>query len=158
MSERVDVSKIALGGLALLLLGAAVVLAAGQMMSWYDDLRKREITTQQVEILADQLDRMTDGAGGYLKDDQVQDSDSWGTALQVTYSSGEFLNRVTVASAGPDKKFGTGDDITCERRTGSVLNSVKNVTESAAEGAGKGIIKGIKEGIKEGKDKKPEGK
>ncbi len=147
-----DVKKTVLGGVALFLLAISGVVMVGQLMSWYDELKKKEVAVGQVEQLANQLDKMTDGAGGYVKDENSQDPDPWGTSLQVTYSSGEFLNRLNVSSAGPDKKFGTSDDISCERRTGSILKSVKDLTESAAKGAGKGLVEGAKEEIKK-KDK-----
>ena len=51
--------------------------------------------------------------GGPYVDAEDYIVDPWGT--QFSYSADESSNVVTIKSAGPDKKFGTDDDITTDK-------------------------------------------
>lgn len=143
MSEQTKTALIAIAALVVLALASFWVV--GEFVAYYKEGQKQQSAKEQVEFWAQRLDELTDGKGGYVQHEpDLYDPDPWGTSVRVSYSSGEFLNWLKVSSAGPDKKFGTKDDIIAERKTGSVLKSIQNVGESATKGA----VKGVREGIK----------
>lgn len=69
--------------------------------------------------------------------------DVWGTKIQYTFIWGQYKNVATCTSAGPDLKFGTGDDLSVQRED---LNKTRIATKyigSKTSEALKGFLKGL---------------
>jgi len=110
--------------------------------------------TAQVQRLTEDLDRRTTDDGVYLRVDEkdINETDPWGTRLQVVYSQGGVAETLVVRSAGPDREFHTADDI---RSMAGTVNfkgvgaGVQKGVEKTAAGAAKGFVKGTVTGVKE---------
>ncbi len=118
---------------------------------------KREIVEKaraQVQRIADELDSKTTETGIYIrvKEDEVKESDPWGTPVQVSYSQGGVSEMVHVRSAGPDRLLQTEDDVVAMGMTANLKGigeGIKKNTEDTAAKAAKGLVNGAVEGIKE---------
>lgn len=119
------------------------------------EAKAREEAKSLVAAATERLDGRTTRAGGYVRPGQghefdLPESDPWGRPLKATYSSGGFMEVLTVRSAGPDGRFFNADDVV-ESRSKTTLAGVgnglkKNVeefNEKAARGFGRGLIKGV---------------
>ncbi|MGD9722563.1 MAG: hypothetical protein AB7O59_14625 [Pirellulales bacterium] len=123
-----------------------------------------ERATAQVERLAEELDTRTTDTGIYIraKANDIQETDPWGTRLQVAYSQGGVAEQLIVRSAGPDQEFHTPDDVVASGFAANfkgVGEGIKRNVQETAAGAAKGLVKGtvsgVKESLKESFSRKP---
>lgn len=108
----------------------------------------------QVRRIAADLDKRTTEAGVYLRveEDEIKETDPWGTQVQVGYSQGGVAEVVSVRSAGPDREFHTDDDLVAQGMTSNLKGigeGIKKNTEETAANAAKGLVKGAVEGVKD---------
>lgn len=112
----------------------------------------------QVRRIAEDLDKRTTETGVYirLKEDDIKETDPWGTQIKASYSQGGVAEIVTVRSAGPDREFQTNDDVVAECMAANlkgigegVKKNAEQTTANAAKGAVKGTVEGVKESIKD---------
>ncbi|MBM4077276.1 MAG: hypothetical protein FJ267_16725 [Planctomycetes bacterium] len=127
-----------------------------------------EKANAQVGRIVADLDAKTTKAGVYVraKEDEVNETDPWGTKVKVSYSQGGIAEVVSVRSAGPDKEFQTSDDVVAQGMSANfkgigegIKDNIKETASNAAKGVVKGTVEGVKETIKEAlpfKKKKPE--
>ncbi|KKL09679.1 hypothetical protein LCGC14_2563440, partial [marine sediment metagenome] len=65
---------------------------------------------------ADELSKLVDSSGAYIRVDGLVSRDPWNNPLGVAYSrSVRGVEKLVVRSAGPDGLFSTDDDIATER-------------------------------------------
>jgi len=108
----------------------------------------------QVRRIADELDKQTTESGVYIrvKENEVKETDPWGSRIQVRYSQGGVAETVSVRSAGPDRKWHTDDDVVAQGATVNLKGigeGIKKNAEEAAAKAAKGLVKGAAAGVKE---------
>lgn len=111
-------------------------------------------TRDQVRRVADDLDARTTKTGVYVRVDkpELEERDAWGTPLRVTYSQGGVAEMVKVSSAGPDREFGTRDDIVTDRMAMNFKGAGEGIRENAgsvARDVAKGAVEGVADGVKE---------
>ena len=113
---------------------------------------KKIQTLELVKEWTKKLDLMTEKSGTYIhweSEPTLPIEDAWGTKLQVQYSKpDELTETLLVSSAGPDKAFGTKDDITETAFTG-VLANVKHLAKEGIKQTGKSLAEGFIEAGKE---------
>ncbi|MBK8093870.1 MAG: hypothetical protein IPK32_18310 [Verrucomicrobiaceae bacterium] len=120
-------------------------------------------TDKKVSQVAERLDRQVD-RGRYVRvaPESVSDLDSWGQRIRVEYRDEGLSERLLVSSSGPDKTFGTDDDVLTEK----MLLNAKGLGEKIHDGAAstakeatKGVIDGVAEklkgALKKTKEKQP---
>jgi len=118
----------------------------------------------QVRRIAENLDKRTTETGVYIRveEDDIKETDPWGTRLNITYSQGGIAEMVVVRSAGPDRRFQTDDDLTAQGVAANLKGigeGIKKNAEATAANAAKGAVRGAIEGVKESvKDLNPFGK
>lgn len=134
---------------------AALLVLVGLMCGCQRLMDARPQQTQdQVRRVADDLDTRTTKTGVYVRVEKpdLDERDGWGTPLRVTYSQGGVAEMVNVTSAGPDREFGTRDDISTERMAMNfkgVGEGVKENAGSVARDVAKGAVEGVADGVKE---------
>ena len=111
-------------------------------------------TRDQVRRVAADLDARTTKTGVYVRVEkpELDERDAWGTPLRVTYSQGGVAEMVKVTSAGPDREFGTRDDIDHENMAMNFKGAGEGVRENAssvARDVAKGAVEGVADGVKE---------
>ncbi len=122
--------------------------------------QEAKITQAQAQVarIAEDLDRQTTEAGVYVrvKDGKVNETDPWGTPIEVVYSQGGVAETVVVRSAGPDRQFHTTDDIQASGMSANlkgigqgVQKNIEQTVANAAKGVVKGAVAGAKEALKE---------
>ena len=108
----------------------------------------------QVRRIAADVDRRTTETGVYVrvKAGDINETDPWGTRIEVSYSQGGVAETVSVRSAGPDRQFFSDDDLVAS----GVAVNLKGIGEGIKANAGKtaakvakGVVKGTVDGIKE---------
>lgn len=106
-----------------------------------------------VKNWTEKLDGQTTPLGGYIRHNGPTQADPWGNDLQVNYSKGGIVEKLSVRSLGPDGQAFTKDDIVEERTKTTfegIGTAVKKNVEETAEKTGKGLASGIIKGIREG--------
>jgi hypothetical protein len=116
--------------------------------------RARDRAAAQIQRIADDLDSKTTATGVYIriKDDDLKETDPWGTRITASYSQGGIAEMIDVRSAGPDREFHTNDDLVTQRMSANlkgVGEGVKKNVEETAASAAKGFVKGTVQGVKE---------
>jgi hypothetical protein len=146
-----------------------VFLAIGPGCSQLMDHRAAiEKAQSQVRRIAEELDKRTTETGTCVRvdEDDVKETDPWGTRLKISYSQGGVAEMVVVRSAGPDREFQTDDDLTAQGVAANlkgigegIRKNAEETAANAAKGAVRGAIEGVKESVKElnpfGKKKAP---
>lgn len=125
-----------------------------EMPAARDRREKTEKARAQVGRICEELDRQTTETGSYdrVKPDDIKETDPWGTAIKVDYSSGGVAETILVRSAGPDRQFHTPDDVVQHGMTANfkgVGQAVKDNAGEVASDVGKGLVEGAAEGAKE---------
>jgi hypothetical protein len=132
-----------------------VVLAIGPGCRQLVDQRANiEKAQAQVRRVAEELDKRTTETGVYVRvdEDDIKETDPWGTRVKVSYSQGGVAEMVVVRSAGPDREFQTDDDLTAEGMVANLKGigeGIKKNAEQTAANAAKGAVRGAVEGVKE---------
>lgn len=124
-------------------------LAAIALFVWaviFSDPARTDRTNRQLASTADRLDRARVPETGAYTREQPDEPDAWGTPLRAEY--GEAVRAVMgvraevetlrVVSAGPDREFGTDDDLHSDEHwsdaSGAVVRSIgANMAEGAME-------------------------
>lgn len=111
-------------------------------------------TRTKVTAWVEKLDGQTTKTGVYIRrqGEELPEKDAWDTPLHVYYKQGGVAETVSVRSAGPDKKFYTGDDIYEERMAANFKGIGEGVKNNAAEFTSnvmKGAVKGTADGVKQ---------
>ncbi len=108
--------------LAILGITGAVVMcvfficAFGAKSKSDEAIPKALAATQIVNAKADELSKLVDSTGAYIRVDDTVSVDPWNKPLGVAYSRSESgVEKLVVRSAGPDGTFETNDDIATER-------------------------------------------
>lgn len=70
-----------------------------------------------VQTWADKLHTKTDKNGGYIRHEGLTEADPWGKFIKIAYHQDVWEEVLTVTSPGPDRIYGTRDDLVRERRT-----------------------------------------
>ena len=83
----------------------------------------------------------------------VLDPDPWNTPLKIEVESNDLSATCKVTSAGPDKQFGTGDDISKSNinfrpDAEAIGERVGTTSVKFGTGLAKGMVKAVKEKIK----------
>lgn len=135
------------------LVGTAVLLVATGCGKSAKD-KAVEDAQAQVRRMAADLDKRTTETGAYIraKDGEIQETDPWGTPIEVDYSQGGVAETLTVRSAGPDRKFHTDDDLVAQGMSANMKGigeGVKKNAEETASNAAKGAVKGTVDGVKD---------
>ena len=105
--------------LIILVLGGCVGLFIYFCQSHAETKRKIKETEKQVSSIAAMLDNRIDDNGAYIRVSELEEVDAWKTQIIVGYRGDGLrpnIEHVYVCSAGPDKEYGTEDDITAIRR------------------------------------------
>lgn len=130
----------------------AVGLAVAALSVWlmfFSDPARTMRTNKQLAAIADRLDRARVPETGAYTREQPDESDAWGTPLRAEY--GEAVRAVMgvraevetlcVVSAGPDREFGTDDDLrSAEHWADASGTVVRSIGASMAEGAMEALL------------------
>ena len=123
---------------------AFFLMSAGpdRAMGTADDIVVRDKTNTDLQALAQAAEEYRQNHGKYPTGDltgllsamtaggATSDHDAWGTLFRyVPAADGQSFS---LASAGPDKKFGTDDDLGASDRTTSDLRSIETAVEAFA--------------------------
>src|SRR5262245_26019521 len=98
---------------------ALIALVALALIGCDNGAARREAIEKaraQVQRIVEDLDNRTTESGVYVrvKDDEIKESDPWGTRVQISYSQGGVAETVSARSAGPDRQFHTDDDLVAQ--------------------------------------------
>ncbi len=132
---------------------ALIILALGISVPSCRRYAQNESVRIQTKEVALRLDTQTTEAGVYVRvpEEELPDTDLWGTKLRVQYAQGGVAETIRVTSAGRDKLFGTTDDISSyclSTNLKGIGTGLRDNAEEASRNVAKGLVEGVKEGLK----------
>ena len=113
--------------------------------------RDEKATQQKIDVIADNADQNIKN-GVYAEIEKVEEKDSWGNQLQLSYDQEGVGQRLLVRSAGKDGRFQTEDDLTASRwllNASGIGQAASSYAGDVARESAKGAVDGIKESVKE---------